>query len=61
MKKEKKLSGWYRWLLKLVIRELLVILPKIAEKGKMKVENEIEGAIDKSENKLAELLETLAK
>ncbi len=61
MAKKKKLSGWFRWLLKKVLAELLKILPDIEEKGKQKSEKAYESTIDKSEEKLAELLETLAK
>lgn len=60
-KSKKKLSGWFRLLLKWVLQELLKILPEIKENGKEKVNKGIEIAIDKSEDKLAELLETLAK
>jgi len=58
---KKKLSGWFRLLLKWVLQELLKILPEIKENGKEKVNNGIEIAIDKSEDKLAELLKTLAQ
>ena len=60
-KTKKKLSGWFRLLLRWVIEELLKILPEIKENGKEKVNNGIEIAIDKSEDKLAELLKTLAQ
>ena len=60
-KTKKKLSGWFRLLLRWVIEELLKILPEIKENGKEKVNQGIEIAIDKSEDKLAELLKTLAK
>ena len=58
---KKKLSGWFRLLLKWVLQELLKILPEIKENGKEKVNQGIEIAIDKSEDKLAELLKALAK
>lgn len=58
---KKKLSGWFRLLLKWVLQELLKILPEIKENGKEKVNKGIEIAIDKSEDKLAELLKALAK
>ena len=58
---KKKLSGWFRLLLKWVLQELLKILPEIKENGKEKVNNGIEIAIDKSEDKLAELLKALAQ
>ena len=60
-KTKKKLSGWFRLLLRWVIEELLKILPEIKENGKEKVNQGIEIAIDKSEDKLAELLKALAK
>ena len=60
-KTKKKLSGWFRLLLRWVIEELLKILPEIKENGKEKVNQGIEIAIDKSEDKLAELLKTLAQ
>ena len=58
---KKKLSGWFRLLLKWVLQELLKILPEIKENGKEKVNQGIEIAIDKSEDKLTELLKALAK
>ena len=60
-KTKKKLSGWFRLLLKWVIEELLKILPEIKENGKEKINKGIEITIDKSEDKLAELLKTLAQ
>ena len=60
-KTKKKLSGWFRLLLKWVLQELLKILPEIKENGKEKVNNGIEITIDKSEDKLAELLKALAQ
>ena len=47
--------------MKWVLQELLKILPEIKENGKEKVNQGIEIAIDKSEDKLAELLKALAK
>lgn len=58
---KKKLSGWFRLLLRWVIEELLKILPEIKENGKEKINKGIEITIDKSEDKLAELLKTLAQ
>lgn len=60
-KTKKKLSGWFRLLLRWVIEELLKIIPEIKENGKEKINKGIEITIDKSEDKLAELLKTLAK
>lgn len=60
-KTKKKLSGWFRLLLRWVIEELLKILPEIKENGKEKINKGIEITIDKSEDKLAELLKALAK
>lgn len=60
-KTKKKLSGWFRLLLRWVIEELLKILPEIKENGKEKINKGIEITIDKSEDKLAELLKTLAQ